>query len=171
MEIKLEERKIEDFNLKELVERIKRAGYIPAFSKEIRNKTWQIYTKEEKDILKVAYLSDSRELFTTQVFKKYEDNEERYEIESVIENYLRYDSSLTRLKRDYSKLWLWFLIGAASLGALTRRPTPAIVGGIAGTVAFYLYRLGKIYDLRKEKSNYEKGHNIKVGPQVLEEIT
>jgi hypothetical protein len=171
MEMKLEEKKIEDYNLEELVKRIKRAGYAEAFGKEIRNKTWQIYTKEEKDILKVIYLNDSRELFTTQVFKKEDTDEERYDIESVIENYLRYDTSLLRVKKDYSRLWLWILIGAVSLGALTRRLTPAIVGGIAGAIACYLYKLGKIYDLRKEKLEYEKGHNIKFGPRALEEIS
>ncbi len=171
METKLETRKIEDYNLKELVEKIKRAGYAEAFSKEIRNKTWQIYTEEEKDILKVAYLSDSREFFTTDVFKKEDRNEERYDIESVIENYLRYDTSIASVKRDYAKLWLWILIGFACLGALTRRPTASIVGGIAGAISFYLYKLGRIYDLRKEKRDYEKGHNIKPGIQALEEIT
>ena len=170
METGIVEKSIENVSLKEVIERIKEANYQEVFSKETGNKIWQIYTKEEKEIIKVACLSDTRELFTTQIFKKYDDKEEKYNIEFVAETYVRYDLTLKKVKRDYRNLWIWALIGALCLGSLTRRPLSTIMGGIIGAITFYLHKLGKIYDLKKEKSDYERGHSIKFGRSALNEI-
>ncbi|MFH1589572.1 MAG: hypothetical protein ABIB43_03330 [archaeon] len=169
----MEDMRIENHSLDDIVGRVKQVGYKERFAWDLKEKSWRMYSKETNNALELAYVSDTNEVFTTQTFQKLSENSsaEKQVIENVVTRYENTTRDLAQINESHEHMWAAYgLGGTVVLGILSRSPIGAAIGFGIGAAVEKTVKNMRLNSIEKKLNQYFSEHNIYIGSNALNKM-
>ncbi|MBU1202182.1 MAG: hypothetical protein KJ583_05360 [Nanoarchaeota archaeon] len=167
----MDELRIKNISLDELVSKVRKAGYEDKYSLDADKKIWRMYTKETENILQAAYISDFCEVFATETFRKLGNHgDEQTAVRGILFTYQNHITKIDEAgQTTFLNTGIYIAVGAA-LGLMTRHPIGVAFGAGIGYYLSHVVKSNKIETQKTELDDYLSSHNIYIGKSALKKL-